>query len=255
MRSAFVKPLLLVSLIVMGLFSCSDEKEELPVTPLSDYLPISPGKFITYRIDSLVPTQFNLGMEVHSYQVRHVVDAEITDNTGRPSYRIFRFLNNADGTGDWIPNGSYQITRSPNGIEVIEDNLRFLKLQQPVRDGYTWKGNRYLPSNAYGSFGHTMANDDLMRNWDYVYDFSSSTFDHAGYTYNDVISVEQEDDQYNIPIEPGFIAYVTRSVDRYSKNIGLVYREYTLWEYQPNLTGPNPTYNGFGITMWMVDHN
>lgn len=255
MRSAFVKPLLLVSLILTGLWSCTDEKEELPVTPLTDYLPLTPGKYITYRIDSLVTNAFNLGMEVHRYQVRHVVDAEITDNLGRPSYRIFRFLNNVDGTGEWTPNGSYMITKSENSIEVIEDNLRFLKLQQPVRDGYSWKGNRYLPGNPYNGFGYLMANDDLMRNWDFFYDLSSTSYTYNGHTYDDIITVEQADEQYNIPIEPGFIAYVTRSVDRYARDIGLVYREYTMWEYQPNLTGPNPTYNGFGVTMWMVDHN
>jgi len=35
----------------------------------------------------------------------------------------------------------------------------------------------------------------------------------------------------------------------------MVYRKYELWEYQPNISGPNPYSTGFGITLWMIDHN
>ena len=51
----------------------------------------------------------------------------------------------------------------------------------------------------------------------------------------------------SIPMVP-----IPRSWKIYSKNIGLVYRKFELWEYQ---TSPNTHYTGFGITMWMIDHN
>ncbi len=60
----------------------------------------------------------------------------------------------------------------------------------------------------------------------------------------------------NVPItNPAGYASITRVVEKYSKNIGLVYREYKLWEYQPNTGGPGGYQNGFGIKMWMIDHN
>jgi hypothetical protein len=34
-----------------------------------------------------------------------------------------------------------------------------------------------------------------------------------------------------------------------------VYRDYVILEYEPNTTGPEPYYRGFGISMWMIDHN
>ena len=45
------------------------------------------------------------------------------------------------------------------------------------------------------------------------------------------------------------------SVEKYSKTIGLIYRQFILWEYQPNPSGPDPYNTGFGVTMWMIDHN
>jgi hypothetical protein len=41
------------------------------------------------------------------------------------------------------------------------------------------------------------------------------------------------------------------SVEKYAKNVGLVYKELTMWDYQPN-TGAK---TGFGIRLRMIDHN
>jgi hypothetical protein len=72
-----------------------------------------------------------------------------------------------------------------------------------------------------------------------------------------VVTVEQIDEAFNVPItNPGFYASRSRAVDRYAKGIGLVYKELELWEHQPNTGGAGGPYKtGFGITMWMIDHN
>lgn len=255
MKHSFLLRLSLFSVLFFSLFSCSNKKEDFITEPLSDYLPLEPGKYITYRLDSLVFVDFEQTPEIHRYQVKHVVDALVSDNQGRPSYRIFRFLRDSAGIEEWTANGSYFITPLEDQVEVVEDNLRFIKMHQPLRDGFNWKGNKYLPSDAYESYGFAFSNDNSMRNWDFTYDFSQSSYEWQGYTYDDVYSVEQEDYADNVPIQaPTQYANRTRSVERYSKNIGLVYREYELWEYQPT-SSTNPFYIGFGIRLWMIDHN
>lgn len=244
------------AVLIVGFFSCSEKKEDLEYEPISNYLPLQKGKYITYRIDSLVTTAFNLGMTTFSYQVKHEIDAQITDNLGRPSYRVFRYLNNADASGQWVPNGSYFITPLDNQIEVIEENLRFIKLHAPLREGFTWRGNAYFPTDAYEPFGFAFGNDNNIQKWDFTYEAPESTFTYKGKTYTNVQTVEQQDYSFNVPVTPAaIVATRNRSVEKYAKNIGLVYREYTLWEYQANPSGPSPAYTGFGITMWMVDHN
>jgi hypothetical protein len=184
-----------------------------------------------------------------------VVDDIVTDNEGRPSYRIYRYIRDSAGTEEWQNNGTYFITPLEDQVEVVEDNLRFVKLQEPFRDGFSWKGNQYLPTDAYESFGFAFSNDNNIRNWDFTYNLFDNFFEYEGYEYNDVYTVEEEDYADNVPIVlPQQYANRTRSVEKYSKDIGLVYREYELWEYQPT-SGAYPFYIGFAIRLWMIDHN
>lgn len=249
-----------LSLTLLSLFSCKKKTEDFDEEPfqqerLKELIPLQAGKYITYRVDSLKFMNFGRNPETHSYQVKHVIDAEITDNLGRPSWRVYRFIRNAAGTTEWEASGSYFITLLDDRVELIEDNLRVLKLHLPVREGYTWKGNKHIPDDAYELYGYAFSNDDNMKSWDFTYDIIEPVFTYDNIDYNDVYTVEQEDFSDNVPITlPQVYAIKTRSVEKYSKDIGLVYREYDLWEYQPNPNG-NPFYIGFGLKMWMIDHN
>lgn len=258
-----ISTLSLISLLACSsilLFSC-DEKEEFTSDKVSDYQPLAAGKYITYRLDSLVTVDFDTRTEIHKYQVKHVVDAQLTDNLGRPAWRVYRYIRDSVNTTSWtpaqpwVPNGSYFITPLGDQLEVVEDNLRFIKLHLPVRNGFSWKGNRYLPTEPYSS-KYSFSNDNSMEDWDYYYDGDLTPFSYKGINYGDVLTVEQADEIFNIPVTaPTAFGSVTRSVDRYQKNLGLVFREHSLYEYQPPRNGLPATYVGFGVKMWMIDHN
>jgi hypothetical protein len=236
-------------------FSCN-EKEEFVTDNNTDYIKLTPGKYITYRLDSLVFTGFGRIIETHRYQVKDQIDALVTDNIGRPSYRVYRSIRDSLGLTPWQEAGTYLITALPDQIELLEDNLRFIKLHMPMKDGFSWKGNKYLSANPYNS-KFNFSNDDNMGDWDFYYDGQSSSFSYRGNNYSDVFSVEEVDEAFNVPIaSPTSYAAKSRSVEKYSKGIGLVYREYELWEYQPNTSGSGgPYYTGFGIKKWMIAHN
>jgi hypothetical protein len=247
-----------LSLFVITIFtlfiSCS-KKEQFVSDALSDYIPLQTGKYITYRLDSMVFTNFGRNTEIHSYQVQHVVDAEVTDNIGRPSWRIYSYIRDSAGTQLWTPNGSYFITPLPTQTEVTEDNLRVIKMHLPIKEGYTWKGNSYLPDEPYAAM-YDFNNDNDMKNWDFTYDVFEPALSYKGNNYADVYTVIEQDDSFNVPIvDVNKYGYKTVSVEKYSKTIGMIYRQYELWEYQPNTSGPSPYKTGFGVTMWMIDHN
>jgi len=244
-----------LAIVVSTLFSCN-EKEEFVTEKTEDYIPLTVGKYITYRLDSLVFTNFGRTIETHRYQVKEQVDAQITDNLGRPSFRIYRYLRDSLGTTSWQPAGTYFITPLSDQVEIIEDNLRFIKMHMPVKEGFSWKGNKYLPTGPYQpKYNFTI--DNNIDDWDFYYDSFSPTFTYRSINYSNVWSVEQIDEAFNVPVtNPASYAYRLRSVEKYSKTIGLVYREYELWEYQPNTGGAGgPYYAGFGIKKWMIDHN
>lgn len=250
----------LLAVAIFALFSCN-KKEEYATDKLSDYIPLTPGKYITYRLDSMVFTNFGRNTEIHKYQVKHVIDALITDNIGRPSYRVYVYIRDSAGLQFWQPAGNtYYITPLTDQVELIENNLRFIKIHAPVKDAFTWKGNKYLPSDTCGGPYcplYKFSNDDDIQDWNYYYDGNPSSFSYRGISYTNVIIVEEADESFNVPIViPTSYAARTRSVEKYSKTIGLVYREYELWEYQPNTGNPaGPYKTGFGISMWMIDHN
>jgi hypothetical protein len=236
------------------LFSCEKETEEFQQTDaLASYLPTQPGKYITYRIDSTLFTNFGATMEVHSYQEKHQVDALMTDNLGRPSYRVFRFIRDTNGATAWQPSGTYYITVTDKNAEVVENNLRFLKLTIPVKETTTWHGNQFLPADPYGAF-YEFSNDDEMMDWEYYYSALNERMTINGKTFPETIRVEQINESVNMPVTGPFHGYVNYHVETFAKGLGMVQQEIKMWEYQPP-TSPRPGYRGFGVKRSIIDHN
>lgn len=236
-------------------FGCKKETEEFITEPLADYLPTQLGKYIIYQVDSTVFTNFGTVTVVRSFQEKHEVDAEFTDNQGRKAYRVFRSLRAADGTGHWAPAGTYAIIPEQNTVEVVENNLRFLKLAAPVQPENSWKGNRFLPDEPY-SASFAFSNDDNMADWDYTYTTTGETINLNGQTITDVVTVAHINESANAPVvQPGAYGYINYSVAQYAKSIGLVFEELTMWEYQPNPGGNSGYHTGFGVKRSMIDHN
>jgi hypothetical protein len=246
----------LLSLLFLSFFviSCDKTTEELATDKPTDYFQFQPGKSITYRLDSTVFTLQGRNTEIHSYQEKHVVDSEISDNLGRKSYRVFRFIRDLTGTQPWAPSGSYFITPVDNTIEVIENNLRILKLVGPIKEGKAWKGNNFLSNEPYETI-YNFDNDDEMYDWDYTIDEIDGTISLNNKTIENVITINVIDESFNVPItDPNTYASKSFLSEKYAKNIGLIYQEYELWEYQPN-PGGSPYKNGFGVKRTMLDYN
>ena len=58
MRPQSVFRIGLLAIFSISFFSCSNKTEPFVSEPLSDYIPLQTGKYITYRLDSLVFTNF-----------------------------------------------------------------------------------------------------------------------------------------------------------------------------------------------------
>ena len=69
------------------------------------------------------------------------------------------------------------------------------------------------------------------------------------WTYYNGLNTAFKNDPYIDDLPFGSTNY---SIEKYAKNVGLVFKELTMWDYQPNNGGQK---RGFGIKMWMIDHN
>ncbi len=247
--------LLLSALSLVLLFnSCTSEKEDLQIVTSKDFFSLQKGKYIIYRTDSLVFTQAGRSEETHSYQEKHLIDDQISDNLGRPAHRVFKLIRDVAGLEPWRPSGSYFITPLSNTVEIVEDNLRVIKLVTPVKAGTTWKGNRYLSSDPYAQ-KFSFSIDDDMANWDFLIDSSAKTLVLNGKKIEGVTTVSSVNEARNVPVTDA-ASYAERRlyIEKFALGIGLVYQEYILWEYQPN-PGSTGYKVGFGIKRSMIDRN
>ena len=244
-----VKYLLGSGFIILLLASCN-KKVDFASESINDYYPLQVGNYITYDLDSTVVINFGQGsvaFAINHYQAKDVVDAPITDNLDRPGFRIIRYLR-TDSSQPWAPNNVFMAIPTRNSIEYVEDNLRFLILMMPIRQDFPWPGHSYLPYNPYLSYN--FANADFMSKWNYVYDSIDVPLTINSITIDSTLKVAEMDSQTSDPIlQPGGYAERTYAVEKYGKGIGLIYKEFIHWEYQPPDSSQSPGYSGFGIKM------
>jgi hypothetical protein len=238
-------PLFISASALLVIFSCTKKTDEFTSEPLSDYVSPQVGKYIVYRLDSTVFTNFGTTKEVHSYQEKHVVDAEITDAAGRKGYRVYRFIRDAAGTNPWAPAGSYFIVPNDKTIEFVENNLRFLRLALPLKQGFSWMGNQFLPSEPYsGLYGFN--NDNSMYDWEYTIDSVNTTFKMGATVIPDVIKITGVDNKNNIPDTVDVINGKTAKISDTSKTVflrGSATETITIDAAKPALPGALKIYN------------
>jgi len=255
MKNDFLKIFSCLLLALSVFTSCSNKKEVLETENLSEYLPLQVGKYITYRLDSTVFTLSGTRTEVHKYQVRHTVINEIPDDANHKTYLVQRAINNEAASGAWVNNGSYYITPGEKSIDVIDNNMRVTVLHAPLRANFSWNGNSRLPFNAYEQlFDFSIVGSEINK-WDFKYSGTGS-FSYGGKDYQNVWTVEQHSDSLNIPpTQSSVIGFMEKSTEKYAKGIGLIFKNFQLYEYEVSNGSAAAQYKGFGITQWMIDHN
>lgn len=123
------------------------------------------------------------------------------------------------------------------------------KLQSPVAQGTTWLGNRAIDTTDielryYGG-------------WVYKYDNIDQPYDNGLDTFNNTITVNAVNDSLNNPdVDSLKTAYAERTFmqEVYANNIGMVYRAFIRWTYDPG-TQANACRKGHAVVMRAIDHN
>jgi len=221
---------------------------------LDEYMPMEVGKFIHYRLDSFRIEEFGQKETIVKYEAKDVVDAAMTDNLGRPGFRLIRYLRDtlSNNESDWTPINTYMVVPTPQTMEVIENNFRFQKLKLPIKEGFNWKGNSYISAYSSDPNWDFRYYDD----WDYTYENVDAPFTIFGCeSIENTITVNQRDELIGIPEDANAYSERNYSVEVYAKGVGMVFKDFIHWEHQPP-NGGNPAYKiGYGVKLLMIDHN
>ncbi len=239
-----------IASLAFSISACKKSTEQLQTASISDYNPLAVGKYISYRLDSFVYTNFGVNSEIRTYQVKYMVDAKIADNLNRPSYRIIRYIRKTTANA-WISDASFMATNTGNGLEFVENNLRFIKLRTPMRDLYSWKGNSFIDTYSLNSELKYMAD------WDYVYDSVNAPLKVGTFTLDSTLKVDQRDEIIGNPSDATSYSEINYATEKYAKGIGMVYRRFFHSEYQPPTPGQGGRFvdGSYGVTLTMIDHN
>lgn len=251
-----VKKILFAGLLGTLLFSaCKKQTEEFQIAEIADYAPLAVGKYITYQLDSTRFLPFSLQTITTSYQVKYLVDAAITDNLGRPAFRIIRQIRKDSGA-EWVPDNTFMAVNTGTSLEFTDNNQRFIKLTQPIQAGYNWKGNVFVDLNQVDP--QTGEDFSHLENWTYTYDSLDAPLTLDAITIENTVKVAQADEIIGNPGDPQSYAEKNYSVEYYAKGIGLVYKSFYHSEYQPpTSSGGTGSYtsDSKGFVLKMIDHN
>lgn len=239
---------LLLLVILTGLTSCK-KSEEFKTDAISEFAPLVIGKYIIYNLDSLIFASNTVPFDrVISYQVKQEVTALVTDNLGRPGYSIRRYIRTLS-TDDWQPDNTFFAINTGTSYEFTENNIRYIKLKQPIRNGYTWKGNSYIDTYSANS------NLKYLDSWDYIYDSLNTPLTLGNLKIPSAVTVIERNDVLGDVKNFTTYSEINFSVSNYGRGIGLVYHRFMHQEYQPPTPGTFGYKIGYGVTLTMIDHN
>jgi hypothetical protein len=243
-------------LVLAAMSSCEKKTDDTVYDVPANYFRLEPGKYIVYRLDSTRFSNFGQDEIIVSYQAKEVVEGSSIDLLGRPAWDIVRYIRDINSTNenDWRTEVNYQVISDNGKIEVYENNLRFVKMIAPVKDGNSWSGNGFLPEDPFSKYEFSAAVS--MDLWDYAYEDAGTSLEINGKMYDSTVTITQVNDSSNVPVvDLGVVADKTVWIEKYAKNLGLISKEVVIWEYQPPVGAVEGYRSGFGLKLTIVDHN
>lgn len=235
-----------IFLVTIFIVSCKKENENLNINSINQAYPLALGKTFTYRLDSSVLVDFGSKFEVHSYLAKDSVESTFIDATGKTSFRIFRYLTDTLKTNPWQFSATHVATINGNTIEYVENNLRFIKLADPISYNTSWKGNSYI--NTQQPFGLYYLDD-----WNYHYTNINEPFTVLKQKFDTTYTVLQNDEQTPATFNSQVLNEKKLGKEVYAKGIGLIYKEFMFYIWQ---TTPKPGFqdDSYGIKLNLIDY-
>lgn len=253
---------LLFAFLSFASLGCSDRVTatiDEPDNTQIAYFPLQIGKFIEYRVDSIVfdfASGGGTSIDTNQLLVREVTLDTFRDNAGVLTYRIERYERPANYSQPWTLRHIWTASRNSTQAVRTENNLRFLRLVFPMNRATSWNGNLWI--DQYQEIDVAGERIRPFSNWKYDVD----SIDRSGYIGNfmfDSLLYITEVDETNA-VERRWSTAV------YAKHTGLVRREQWILDSQYCNENPPPAdcltrpwelkgERGYIVRMYVTDYN
>lgn len=186
-----------------------NSKNEKPAETGAKYFPLKVSDTWVYDVteiiyDSLIQNKKNIYQE--QYEIVEETNSQLNENT----YVIY-VSTRSNESNPWVYSKTWSAKISIlNEIIVNEENISYLKILLPIRDGLSWKGNKYNTIESTRTNGRI---DNFI-----IKDFKKPYKD-----FNSTFKVEESNDIN--------LSYADVRYSVYAENVGLVYRINQYIEY------------------------
>lgn len=230
MKKNFFSVLFFVIGVVI--FSCENkEVEPSNILEGTEYFPLEKGVYAIYKINETKYSSIS-GNATSEYFLKELISDTITDSYNNVMYEVKRFVKNTE-IDEWELDSVWSERKSGNQFVKKENNVEFVKLVVPVKEGKEWNGNVF---NDRG---------------EEIYSMESI---HQPYTVNDVLfdsTLTQIQKQDSSSVSQDYRTEV------YAKGVGLIYKKSIITSNRQengSIIFPIEIDNGIDFTQTIIEY-
>jgi hypothetical protein len=196
---------ILIFTAVLLQIACTKSSNDGPLLlNAKDYFPLDSAKYWLYQA-----TFIHVDAAVNVFDTNRVelkMKYKYYDDS-LEVHVLERYLRE-DSSAAWSPYDIITVTWKDGMMQWVEDNLRYVKLTDPVLEDKSWDGNSY----------------NILTDWNYYYSDLNTSFEVDEHSFSSTIRVEKRDIK-NVIREQ-------RAFEVYAKDLGSVYEYGADFTYQ-----------------------
>lgn len=218
-----------VMLSTLGQIHCVKTVVEPPLEAKGDaYFPLKIGKFIEYQLDSVIYDPISSTrsrIDTSYWLVRETLKDTFRDAQQQLIFRVERQMKRRnDSAATWQQTAIFAQAFVNDNAFRQENNLRFLKFPRLITEGVTWDSNILNDPNQT-----ILIADEIIelfgKKWLSELDYIDKSEQIGTKKFDAVMSILTQTD-------PKILTEKRYTLEKYAKNIGLVYREVKILDTQ-----------------------
>jgi len=218
-----------ILVLLVGLYSCKVKKEEPSGSYVGyDYYPLTIGSYIIYDV---YDTSYAGSTRIDTlYQLKELIFSSFQEGEDTKYVLYQYFKKTTDVAWPDQPDSVWTLVNSSNQLIRTENNISFIKLSFPVKEGLTWNGNA---RNVYDAHTYTMKKVDQVYNV-------------LGFNYSQTLMVEINKSESIINKDFRY--------EIYARGIGPIKKDYTVYAYDQASLGTYTIDYGYRKVFLMTEH-
>jgi hypothetical protein len=133
-----IKYLYIIVLIVMVVSCKKDNSQKINFG--YQYFPVNEGHYNVYDVKSIIHDDAVSLHDTTILQIKEVIGEAFTDEEGETALKLYRYKRNTS-QDNWMINDVWVVKRTNETAEVVEENIRYIKMGFAISYQQYWDGN------------------------------------------------------------------------------------------------------------------